>query len=108
MNFISNMFSAPFKEIGPQQLGNLPEGTRLIDVRQPEEFDGELGHLSGAELVPLATLQTAAQSWDRSKPYLLICRSGGRSSSACGVLHKMGFSDITNLRGGMSGVRLAG
>lgn len=110
MSFLSNMFAfqSPYKEIGPRDLSGLPQGTRLIDVRQPEEFEGELSHLSGAELVPLATLQSAAGSWDKSAPYLVICRSGGRSSAGCDVLCKMGFTDVTNLRGGMMGVRAAG
>ncbi len=110
MSILSNLFSNPaaYQEIGPEQLSNLKPGTRLIDVRQPEEFAGELSHLPGAELVPLSTLQTAAQSWERDASYLVICRSGGRSSAACDVLCKMGFSDVTNLRGGMTGVRAAG
>ncbi len=107
LNFISNLFSgsAAYKQIESHELGQLAPFTRLIDVRQPEEFSGELGHLDGAELVPLATLTKQAASWDKSAPYLLICRSGGRSSSACDALVKMGFSDVTNLRGGMLSVR---
>ena len=107
MSFLSNLFggSTAYKEITPAQLNQLAPKKRVIDVRQPEEFEGDLGHLEEAELVPLATLSAAAVSWDKTQPYLLVCRSGGRSSSACSTLSRMGFSDVTNLRGGMLAVR---
>lgn len=47
---------------------------RMVDVREPDEFTGELGHVEGAELVPLATVVEAAASWDRSAEIVLICR----------------------------------
>ena len=29
----------------------------LLDVRSPDEFTGELGHIKGAQLIPLADLE---------------------------------------------------
>ena len=74
---------------------------RVIDVRQPEEFFGELGHINGAELVPLTTLQTAIEFWPKKEPILVVCRSGVRAFSACNELISMGFTKVTNLKGGM-------
>lgn len=74
---------------------------RLIDVREPEEFVGPLGHVPGAELVPLSTVSTVAGAWDRDAPLLLICRSGGRSARAATTLAVMGFRRLYNLTGGM-------
>lgn len=109
-----SFFSAILGQAGPRakdvkvgELEALPEGTRIIDVRQPEEFNGELSHLDGAELVPLGTLQSAASDWDREAPVLMVCRSGGRSGQACQALLRMGFSNVMNLRGGMMAVRAA-
>jgi rhodanese-related sulfurtransferase len=76
-------------------------GARRIDVREPEEFTGNLGHVPGAELVPLATVEAAARDWDRAAPVLVICRSGGRSGRAASALRAMGFERVYNLRGGM-------
>ena len=73
----------------------------MIDVRQPEEFFGELGHINGAELVPLTTLQTAIEFWPKKEPILVVCRSGVRAFSACNELISMGFTKVTNLKGGM-------
>lgn len=79
------------------------DGVRRVDVREPDEFTGELGHVDGAELVPLATVATAAAAWDREAPLLVICRSGGRSGRAASTLRAMGFRHVYNLRGGMLG-----
>jgi rhodanese-related sulfurtransferase len=74
---------------------------RLVDVREPDEFIGPLGHVPGAELVPLLTIAAAVADWDRDAPVLLICRSGGRSARAATVLAGMGFRNLFNLVGGM-------
>ncbi len=74
---------------------------RVIDVREPREFYGDLGHLPGAQLVPLASVPEAMCGWDPSEPILVVCRSGARAGRACGLLTANGFSDVRNLTGGM-------
>jgi sulfur dioxygenase len=74
---------------------------RLIDVRDAEEYDGELGHIVGSELVPLATIAEYAGNWPTTDPMLLVCRSGVRAEKACNVLRERGFVNVTNLAGGM-------
>lgn len=84
------------------------ERARLIDVREPSEFTGELGHIPGAELVPLATVVDAAKDWDRDANLVLVCRSGARSSRAAEALARLGFKNLKNLRGGMIAYNAAG
>jgi rhodanese-related sulfurtransferase len=74
---------------------------RVVDVREPSEFTGELGHVPGADLVPLGALERAAAAWDRARPVVLVCRSGARSARAAALLASMGFATSINLRGGM-------
>jgi glyoxylase-like metal-dependent hydrolase (beta-lactamase superfamily II)/rhodanese-related sulfurtransferase len=81
---------------------------RIIDVREPHEYAGELGHIRGSELVPLATVGEAAASWDRSQPLLIVCRSGNRSGKAAHRLRTMGFRDVTNMEGGMLAWNMVG
>jgi sulfur dioxygenase len=75
----------------------------VLDVREPEEFVGDLGHVAGALLVPLDSLQRRlpklAGYVDRD--LVVICRAGARSASACALLTQAGFSRVKNLGGGM-------
>lgn len=73
---------------------------RLIDVREPSEYHGPLGHVPNAELVPLSSLADAAQSWNRLQPLVMICRSGGRSDRAARQLEAMGFDRVASMTGG--------
>jgi rhodanese-related sulfurtransferase len=100
--------SAPFVNIPAEGLvGFVDNGVRFVDVREPNEFDGPLGHLPTAELVPLSTLPDACESWSREPPILLICRSGARSARAAEFLSSRGFRRLYNLHGGMLAVRAA-
>ncbi|WP_375765274.1 rhodanese-like domain-containing protein [Archangium gephyra] len=99
------MTSLPYQDLPPSQLEALGPQVRRIDVREPDEYTGPLGHLPGAELVPLGTLEAASASWPREQPLLLICRSGGRSAKAAQALAQRGFSHLYNLAGGMLAVR---
>jgi glyoxylase-like metal-dependent hydrolase (beta-lactamase superfamily II)/rhodanese-related sulfurtransferase len=100
--------SAQVRDVDPKELSALKAGTRIIDVREPEEWQGELGHLPEAELVPLDTLDGALVHWDKKLPVLLVCRSGRRSLEAARKLVQQGFEQVLNLRGGMTAYRNQG
>lgn len=70
----------------------------VIDVRTPREFAA--GKIEGAINVPLNTVAKSAAKLDKSKKYLVYCRSGARSRRAAMILARQGF-DVTNLMGGM-------
>lgn len=95
------------EQVTPSQLDTVA-GIRRIDVREPHEFNGPLGHLPGAELVPLGTLPLRCGEWNPEAPVLLICRSGGRSGQAAAFLKSRGFARPINLAGGMLAVEQAG
>ena len=91
----------PFLDVDPAFVTARRDRIALIDVREPAEFTGELGHVPGATLVPLATLSGAAAAWDPRRDIVLVCRSGGRSARAAMELARRGFRHLYNLRGGM-------
>ncbi|MEQ9499354.1 MAG: MBL fold metallo-hydrolase [Deltaproteobacteria bacterium] len=73
----------------------------VIDVRSAEEFDGELGHVPDAQLVPLDDLTDRLDAVPRDRPVIAVCQSGARSSKATAILEKAGFDRVANLSGGM-------
>lgn len=78
-----------------------PAAARLVDVRERDELSGPLGHVDGVELVPLGAVAQAAAAWDRERPVILVCRSGGRSGKAALQLAALGFRKVASMRGGM-------
>jgi rhodanese-related sulfurtransferase len=96
-----SMHPEGFRELTPTQAESVFCQMRVLDVRQPEEYTGSLGHLPGSELVPLSTLSQEAHNWDRQQPLLLVCRSGARGIAAARILTQLGFASLYNLSGGM-------
>jgi sulfur dioxygenase len=93
--------SAGVPEIEGEWLAHHRAAALLLDVREPDEYRGELGHLPGATLVPLGTLSATSAALARSRPIVTICRSGGRSGKAALALAALGFPRVASLRGGM-------
>jgi rhodanese-related sulfurtransferase len=77
----------------------------ILDVRQPDEF--QVGHITGAKLLPLSELPHRLYELSKESEILCVCRSGSRSSVAVAQLTRLGFNAI-NLRGGMMGWQSAG
>lgn len=78
-----------------------PEDLVILDVRTPEEF-GE-GHLEGATMIDFYREDFAAQleQLDPEVPYLLYCRSGNRSGQTADIMRELGFSDVSDVDGGI-------
>ncbi len=99
----------------PTFVNNVPEVTcvntfenrntaRLIDVRRPDEYDGELGHVKNAELITLGEdLTNFLETADKNQAIIFICRSGARSGKATEESQKLGFKKTYNMAGGMIG-----
>jgi rhodanese-related sulfurtransferase len=75
------------------------KGELLIDVRQPSELS--VMRAAKAVNVPLADLHTYMAGLDPEAPVMLLCRSGSRSRGAAKALPKAGFTDVSNVRGGL-------
>jgi glyoxylase-like metal-dependent hydrolase (beta-lactamase superfamily II)/rhodanese-related sulfurtransferase len=88
-------------EVQPHWLEEHLREVQVIDVREPDEFNGPLGHVEGARLVPLKTLMGKTEDFSKTKPIVLVCRSGARSAQATVMLGKAGFDKVANLSGGM-------
>lgn len=74
---------------------------RLLDVREPEEFD--LARIEGSTLIPLGQIPARAaeiESW-QNEPAVVLCHHGIRSMHAIQYLQQLGFKDLRNLTGGI-------
>jgi rhodanese-related sulfurtransferase len=79
----------------------LPDAPRLLDVREPEEFD--LCALPGARLTPLGqipALISQIADW-KNEPVVVYCHHGIRSMHAIHFLTQAGFTNLANLSGGI-------
>ena len=75
----------------------------LLDVREPDEYVGELGHIAGSVLIPLRELSTRAVELEpyRGRQIVVVCRSGVRSTTAAAMLYGLGHERVYNLKDGM-------
>ena len=74
----------------------------VVDVREPEEFVGEVGHIEGALLVPMDVLarRLPKLAGYQDRDIVVACRAGARSRSAAAMLRAAGFDSVRNLEGG--------
>jgi len=82
---------------------------KLIDVRTPEEFSA--GYIEGAvnsDFQKTAEFGEYLDSLDKSKPYLVYCRTGRRSGEALKLMRDKGFTNVADLGGGIAAWEAAG
>jgi len=88
-------------EVAPQWLEDNLRSVQIIDVREPDEFNGPLGRIPHARLISLGNLAARAAELRKDSPVVTVCRAGGRSAQATVILHQAGFDKVANLAGGM-------
>lgn len=78
-----------------------PGAACIIDVRQPDEYTGELGHIAGSKLLVLDELAYRIDEIPTNRPVVFVCRSGNRSARAALLAMDSGIKNVYNLKGGM-------
>jgi rhodanese-related sulfurtransferase len=71
----------------------------LLDVREPNEFN--YANIAGSTLLPLNQLPARLDELDKNQAIVAICHHGMRSMQAATFLAHSGFTDISNLQGGI-------
>ncbi len=84
------------------------DGPIIIDIRTSDEFTE--GHLKGARQIDFLEegFIEKVSKLDRNRPYLIHCRSGGRSSRSLALWKKMKFKKVYHLDGGILAWEKAG
>lgn len=80
----------------------------VIDVRTSDEFSE--GHIKDAKNIDIMSKDFAAKlgELDKTKPVLVHCQAGGRSTRALPTFEKLGFTEVYHLDGGMNDWNKAG
>lgn len=75
----------------------------ILDVRNPDELTGPLGHIDGVINIPVQDLEKRAGELEpyKDKNIAVICRTGRRSDAAQEMLNKKGFR-AKSVSGGMT------
>jgi rhodanese-related sulfurtransferase len=71
----------------------------LLDVREPWEF--QTCHIAEAVPMPMNTIPARINDLEEDAPIVCICHHGGRSMQVAAFLERNGFSQVTNLTGGV-------
>lgn len=80
----------------------MDKGAIIIDVRTPEEFQGD--HIKGSKNIPLNTIENQIESIKKmNKPVIACCASGMRSSQATSILKNNGIDAVNG--GGWSSLK---
>lgn len=86
------------KEVKAKQ--DAGEHFRLIDVREPREY--RTASIAGSELRPLGQIQVwATELPDKDEQIILHCHHGMRSERAASYLAHLGFTNVSNMAGGI-------
>lgn len=104
----ANVNAQRVREIGAGEVAALlllggDDAPLVIDVREPDELEGELGHIEGAVDIPVGELPRRLDELEayRDRAVVAVCRGGGRSATAAAILSSAGFERVYALRGGM-------
>jgi rhodanese-related sulfurtransferase len=79
---------------------------QLIDVREPIEHAEE--HITCSLLIPLGELEKRTDEISREYPLVITCRSGKRGGQAKEKLESLGYTNVSNLEGGIEAWKAAG
>ena len=73
----------------------------ILDLRTPKEFTN--GHIAGAVMLDYYSpgFQKGLQQLDKSKRYLIYCRTGNRSGRTLKLIDQMGFKSVYHLKDGI-------
>lgn len=71
----------------------------LLDVREQDEFF--MAHIDGCQLLPLSGWPAVATSLSKDETYYVLCAAGVRSARAGTWMLQNGFTNVTNITGGM-------
>jgi rhodanese-related sulfurtransferase len=71
----------------------------VLDVREPDER--EAARIEPSVHIPMQEIPSRLSEFPRDRPLVVYCHHGRRSAMVAGYLEHAGFSDVSNLTGGI-------
>lgn len=105
LDFIKNIFKPAEKAYKDLNTNDFKQAIKnkaiIVDVRTPNEYSS--GKIAKAKNINVASFDfmKEAKSLDQNQEILVYCRSGARSARAAKMLSKIGFTKVSNLKGGV-------
>ena len=106
LNSTRKLRAAGVRTVGVAETVRLIEEQKaiVVDVREVREYRS--GRIPNSRHIPLGQISRRLKDLEKVKrqgrPIVVSCRSGRRSAVASVILSKHGFSDVYNLKGGVS------
>ncbi len=99
---------AMVNDVTPGQANSLIQANQgnagfvVLDVRTPQEYAE--GHIPGAINIDYnaSDFQNKVGKLDKTKTYLVYCRTGIRSAAASKIMASLGFKNVNNMTGGIT------
>lgn len=110
----SGTTSQIIKDVSPQEAHGLIQQNAgnadfvILDVRTPQEYAA--GHIAGSVNLDFyrSDFEAGLDKLDKTRVYLVYCRSGHRSGQAVDIMRKLGFAEVYNMDGGIVDWETAG
>jgi rhodanese-related sulfurtransferase len=94
----------PGQEVGPVEAVQLINRRDAVVLDLRDAADYKSGHITNARHMPEGEIDSRMKELEKvkTKPIILACARGNRSSSVANRLRKLGFGEVFLLRGGIA------
>jgi rhodanese-related sulfurtransferase len=88
------------------RLASDADGALIVDVREPDEV--RTVRVDGATHIPTSQFVQRVAELPKDRALLVLCATGSRSAAVTGYLLRSGWTDVTNISGGITAWERAG
>lgn len=92
----------------PEFVARQGASVHIVDVREPEEVVGPLGHIPGSEWVPPDRVPSLVERLGKDGKVVLVSRAGERSAPLAARLEELGMTYVGSMIGGIVAWRYLG
>ncbi|MBN8587956.1 MAG: rhodanese-like domain-containing protein [Rhodothermia bacterium] len=99
---VNQSFVSPTEQISvTEAFALVGKKTLFVDVREPNEVADLAYDLPNVINIPLSTFEQRYAEIPQNQQVVMLCRSGKRSQQAYNALKEKGYTNMTNMEGGI-------